>query len=64
MTKTDQIDRTIIKLREGGIVKMFFHDFHWFLNVIERYQLTINLNFSMNISGQEIILTGVSDKDT
>ena len=58
--KTDQVDKAIIKLRSGGIVNMTFVEYHWFLQVTERYKTPVDINVNMKISGGEITLTGIT----
>ena len=60
--KTAQVDAAIIKLRSGGTVNMTFIEYHWFLQVVERYQITFDLNVNMKISGGEITLTGITSE--
>ena len=58
MTKQGQVDNAILKLKDGGVLNMYFHELHWFLMTIERYKLGFELDFNVKISGREVTLTG------
>ncbi len=59
MTKHEKINIAIVELRNGKEIKMYFHEFCWFIMEIERYKITFDLNFNTKIIGNEITLTGI-----
>ncbi len=63
MTKHEQVDAAIIKIRDGGQIKMKFSELHWFLQVVERYKLSFSLTFTIKIDGENITLMGEGGKD-